>query len=415
MTSGEVNSLESDDDSKLKVLIVDDEPGIRSLLAEAVRAWGYRAVEAASVAETLALVDREQPDAVLLDVKLPDGSGMTALAELRRRSKELAIVIITGYVTPEDAFQAGIRHANGYLTKPINRAQLRLLLDEALKDRVPASNKLDARVDRRRRPGEAKRGRPQRQTTAPLGKLILNAMQLLGLNYKDIVAESEHLATLHNNSDMRIGKSTLGNIISGSIRQPGTAKLDSLRIILNLSHAEVHAAIGLQPDRSFVEQLEITRARTHEVPIDAVARQRKLKIPILREDVNLDETQFVEGALKRWASVEVEYLASFYPPHLAYVVVGEDDTNASPIAPPGSRLLVNKLLNQVPPAEGASFHERELFYVLTPNGLTCVYVEYGSGDKIVLIPHPSSGNLREEFHGEEVKILGQVVGVLYPK
>jgi len=270
-------------------------------------------------------------------------------------------------------------------------------------------------TERGRRPAGTKRGRPQRQTNAPLGILILTAMRLLGLSYKDIVAESERLAKLNNNSDMRIGKSTLGNIISGSIRQPGTAKLDSLRIILNLSRADMDAAIGLQPQRRFTEQLEMSRARTHEVPLDAVARHRRIKMPVVRDDANLEDTQFFEGSLKRWTEIEVEYLGSFYPPHLAYVVVGEEDTNASPIAPPGSRLLVNKLLNKVQSAENVSFHERELFYVLTPNGLTCVYAEHAPGDKIVLIPHPASGNVREEFDRAEVKIIGQVVGVLYPK
>lgn len=284
-----------------------------------------------------------------------------------------------------------------------------------LKSRRPASKRPSSFSDeRRRRPGEAKRGRPQRQTNAPLGNLILNSMNLLELSYKDIVSESERLARLHSNSDMRIGKSTLGNIISGSIRQPGTAKLDSLRIILNIARADMDAAIGLQPERRFAEQLEMTRARTHEVPIDAVTRQRKIKIPILRDDAELDDTQFFEGSLQRWSNIEVEYLGSFYPPYLAYVVVGEEDTNASPIAPPGSRLLINKLLTKVYPADNVSFHERELFYVLTPNGLTCVYLELAAGNKIVLIPHPVSGHVREEFQRDEVKIIGQVVGVLYP-
>ena len=133
--------------------------------------------------------------------------------------------------------------------------------------------------------GDAKRGRPQRETAAPLGNLVLNAMKLLGLSYKDVVMASERLASLNNNPGLRIGKSTLGNIISGSIRQPGMAKLDSLRVILNLSRAEMDAAIGLQPERRFNEQLEMTRARTHEVPIDAVTRQRRLKIPILHQDI----------------------------------------------------------------------------------------------------------------------------------
>ena len=391
-----------------KVLVVDDDPTIRSTLVEAVRTWGYRTVEATTLSETLTMVERERPHGVLLDVKLPDGSGTSVLNELRKRSPELVIIMITGYSTPEDAFEAGLRHAYGYVTKPIDQIKLRLMLDEALK-----GVRAEVIRERRQPSGETKRGRPQRQTAAPLGNLILTAMKLLGLSYKDIVAESELLAKLHNNPDMRVGKSTLGNIISGSIRQPGTAKLDSLRIILNLSRADMDAAIGLQPERRLAQQLEMSRARTHEIPIDAVTRHRTIRLPIVSDDAKLEDTQFLEGMVKRWANVEVEYLGAFYHPHLSYVMVGDEDTNASPIAPPGSRLLVNKFLNQVPPAENVNFHERELFFVLTLNGFTCVYAELVPGEKIVLIPHPASGNLREEFNRDEVTIIGQVVGVLY--
>ena len=265
-----------------------------------------------------------------------------------------------------------------------------------------------------RRSLERKRGRPQHETTAPLGRLIVNAMKLLGLSYKDVVTESERLARLGNNPDMRIGKSTLGNVISGSIRQPGTAKLDSLRTILNLSRADMDTAIGLQPERRFTELLKTPRARTHEIPIDTVTRQRRIKLPILRNDANLEKTQPFDALVERWFDIEVEYLSSVYQPHLCYVVVGKEDRNASHFAPPGSRLLVNRLLNQVQPAEKVSFYERELFYVMTLSGLTCMYAELAPGDKIVLIPHPSSGNVREEFNRDEITIIGQVVGVLYP-
>ncbi|HEX5964878.1 MAG TPA: hypothetical protein VFY51_03070 [Pyrinomonadaceae bacterium] len=258
------------------------------------------------------------------------------------------------------------------------------------------------------------RGRPRHETTSPLGQLILAAMNLLGLSYKDVVRESERLARVNNNPDMRIGKSTIGNIISGSIRQPGTAKLDSLRIILNLSRAEIDGAIGLQPQRRLKEQLKMERARTREISPDAVTRNRKVRIPVIRDDAKLGYSQFLEGVLKEWVDVDVEYLSSLYPPYLTYVVIGEQDTNAAPIAPPGSRVLVNKLLNKVLPAENLSFHERELFYVLTPRGPTCAYLEYAPGDKIVLVPHPLSGNLREEFASEDVTVIGQVMGVFYP-
>ncbi len=403
------------DSSQSTVLVVDDDETFRGTLAEAVGAWGYRALEASTLAETLTIVDRQRPSAVLLDVKLPDGSGISVLDQLKKRSPELVIIIISGLGAHKDAFEAGVRHAYGYVTKPIDPAQVRSLLDEALKGNTGTSKKDVAGGRERRRLGssESRRGQPPRQTTAPLGNLIVGAMKLLALSYKDVVSESERLASVNNNPDMRIGKSTLGNIISGSIRQPGTAKLDSLRMILNLSQADMDAVIGLQPERRFAEQLEMNRARTHEVPFDAVTRQRKVKIPFLRDDANLNETQFFDASVKRWASIEVEYLSAVYPPHLCYVVVGDADANASPIAPPGSRLLVNKLFNKVHPAGNVSFHERELFYVLTPNGLTCVYVELLPDEKILLIPHPASGSVREEFQLDEVDIIGQVVGVLY--
>lgn len=405
--------------SKRTVLIVDDDPTIRSTLADALCDWGYKACEAGTLAEALAVVTREQPAAVLLDVKMPDGSGISILKELRMHSPESVFIIITGYLDPNNAFEAGLRQAYGFLTKPLDQAQVRSMLDEAL---------AVVRVAKLRKHGsltdyggtsynlhQAKRGRPQKQTAAPLGNLVLKAMKLLGLNYKEVAAESERLSKLHKNPDMRIGKSTLGNIISGSIRQPGTAKLDALRIILNLSHADMDAALGLQPERRFAEQLELTRARTHEVSLEPITRHRKVRLPILRDDANLEESQLLEAAVKRWTTVEVEYLSSFYPPYYCYVVVGEEDNNASPVAPPGSRLLVNKLLKRVRPAENLSYHERELFYVMTPHGFTCAYLESAPGEKIVLIPHPQSRNVREEFRRNEITVIGQVVGVLYPR
>ena len=400
------------------VLVVDDDPTIRSTLAEALHGWGYESRQAATLADALAIVGRERPAAVLLDVKLPDGSGIGILEELKKRSPETVVIIITGYVNPQSAFEAGLRRAHGFLTKPLDEAEVRAMLEEALSEvRVAKSRKEDVG----HAPGplatlrENKRGRPQRQTNAPLGQLIVRAMKLLDLNYKHIVSESERLASLHHNSDMRIGKSTLGNIISGSIRQPGTAKLDALRIILNLSREEIDAALGLQPERRFAEQLELSRARTHEVTVETVTLHRKIRIPVLRDETNLDESQLLEAAVKRWSTIEVEYLSSFFPPHYCYVVVGEDDNNASPVAPPGSRVLVNKLANKIRPAENVSFHERELYFLMTPHGFTCAYLENAPGDKVVLVPHPLSHNVREEFRRSEIKVIGQVVGVLYPR
>src|SRR5262245_57688325 len=167
------------------------------------------------------------------------------------------------------------------------------------------------------RPPRIKNRRANRRTktVSQLGLLIQNAMELLGLTYGQIVAESNRLAARNGNPDMRIGKSTLGNIISGSIKQPGTAKLDSLQIILHLSRDEIDLAMGLAPDRRLSEQLRMRSERTYELSIDTVTRHQLVTIPILREGVTLKETQFLGAIIERCLDVEVELLSSFYPPY----------------------------------------------------------------------------------------------------
>ena len=62
-----------------KILIVDDEPAIRFALTEALRSWGYEPFQAATVAEANELFAQEFPGVALLDIDLPDGSGLDVL------------------------------------------------------------------------------------------------------------------------------------------------------------------------------------------------------------------------------------------------------------------------------------------------------------------------------------------------
>ena len=70
---------------KEKVLVVDDDSAIRYTLTEALRASGYDSLEASTVAAALEFFDTERPSAVLQDVNLPDGSGLDALLEYKKR------------------------------------------------------------------------------------------------------------------------------------------------------------------------------------------------------------------------------------------------------------------------------------------------------------------------------------------
>src|SRR5262245_25065260 len=116
-----------------KVLIVDDEPAVRWALAEALRGWDYETVEAETGAATLAALVTERPMAALLDINLPDISGLDLLREIKRRSPKTAVIMITAETLYENAVAALRGGADDFIGKPINLEELRFALNQALR------------------------------------------------------------------------------------------------------------------------------------------------------------------------------------------------------------------------------------------------------------------------------------------
>jgi len=111
---------------KAKVLIVDDDQMIRWSLNEALRAWGYATVEAGTVVAALAAFDAEQPAAVLLDINLPDGSGLDVLREIKRKQPQAVVIMITASVLVDDAIAALRGGAYDFVSKPISLDELQV-------------------------------------------------------------------------------------------------------------------------------------------------------------------------------------------------------------------------------------------------------------------------------------------------
>jgi DNA-binding response OmpR family regulator len=116
-----------------KVLIVDDEPAIRLVLAEALRGWGYETVEAETGAKALAAIDAARPAAALLDINLPDSSGLDLLGEIKRRQPQTAVIMVTAETLFENAVKALRGGADDFIGKPIKLEELRFALDQAIR------------------------------------------------------------------------------------------------------------------------------------------------------------------------------------------------------------------------------------------------------------------------------------------
>ena len=114
--------------SKDKVLVVDDDSAIRYTLTEALRGWGYEPFEAATVRAALEAFDTEHPSAVLQDVNLPDGSGLAALLEYKKRQPQAIVIMITGNVQLEDTIAALRGGAYDFVGKPIRLSELQVTI-----------------------------------------------------------------------------------------------------------------------------------------------------------------------------------------------------------------------------------------------------------------------------------------------
>jgi DNA-binding NtrC family response regulator len=137
------------------VLVVDDEPALREVLSLRIEDWGYEVITAADAVEAEQLIDRAVPDLVLSDVVLPGSSGVELLKRLKQRNEALPVILITAHGNVDAAVDAMKAGAADFLTKPIDYATLRTLLDETSADlrQRERSGAIVGRLNARTRPG----------------------------------------------------------------------------------------------------------------------------------------------------------------------------------------------------------------------------------------------------------------------
>src|SRR5437868_14463288 len=114
----------------LNLLIVDDERAIREVCREVAQTLGVNTVVADSAEHAYRLLDAQNIDVVLLDLKLPGAGGLEALHQIGERRPDAVIVVVTGYGTVHSAVQAMKNGAYDYVTKPFSMDELKLLLEK---------------------------------------------------------------------------------------------------------------------------------------------------------------------------------------------------------------------------------------------------------------------------------------------
>ena len=114
------------------ILIVEDEKNIREGLAKFLEGLNYDIQTAADAEEGLRQIEKEKPDIVLADIRMPGMDGLAFLEKTKARHPEISLINLTAYGTVENAVKAMKLGAFHYLTKPINLEELEFLIKKAL-------------------------------------------------------------------------------------------------------------------------------------------------------------------------------------------------------------------------------------------------------------------------------------------
>lgn len=142
----------------MKVLIIEDDAGLNRGISFAMEQEGYALVSARSLREGEALFEKEKPDAVILDLNLPDGDGLDFCKKVRRRSgaeRETAILMLTARDLETDEIMGLTNGADDYITKPFSVSVLKIRLQNILRrktDRTEEEYKItsgDVTLDQR--------------------------------------------------------------------------------------------------------------------------------------------------------------------------------------------------------------------------------------------------------------------------
>lgn len=155
--------------SPAHILVVDDEPDLRTLYELTLLREGYRVDAAATLAEAVQMLERQRFDAVITDMRLPDGMGLELLQRMVAEQRPERCIVMTAYGSTENAVDALKAGAFDYLTKPVDLKQFRNVVASAILETVPADR---ARAGPAGRPGGGNGERAGTGGPAALQRLV---------------------------------------------------------------------------------------------------------------------------------------------------------------------------------------------------------------------------------------------------
>lgn len=213
--------------NNVRILVIDDEPDLRTLYELTLLREGFRVETAGSLQEGWQLLTEHRFDVVITDMRLPDGMGMELLQRVRANHRSERCVVITAYGSAENAVESLKAGAFDYLTKPVDLKQFRAVI---------ASAAMDAISPLKERRVQAAAGTNGRESVHKPGN-SRNDPQQGDVALKRLVGDSQVMRNVRDRI-AKVARSMAPVLVRG---ESGTGK----ELVACALHANSHRAAGL--------------------------------------------------------------------------------------------------------------------------------------------------------------------------
>jgi CheY-like chemotaxis protein len=115
-----------------KILIVDDNPNMSSLLSEMLEVFDYESIRADDGLEAIDKVDQNDISLVITDMRMPKMSGLDLLQKIKEKRPDLPVVVISGYALDDEGSNLLSSMADGFLNKPFKMCDIEKLLKQVI-------------------------------------------------------------------------------------------------------------------------------------------------------------------------------------------------------------------------------------------------------------------------------------------
>ncbi|WP_295453474.1 response regulator [uncultured Thiodictyon sp.] len=115
-----------------KILIIEDDPDLLALIRHVLQREGYQVFIASNGADGILVNERQDPDLILLDLRMPEMDGIETLRNIREYDGRVVMVILTGYGCPDTIREAADLDVSEYLSKPFENSDLVEVIGKAL-------------------------------------------------------------------------------------------------------------------------------------------------------------------------------------------------------------------------------------------------------------------------------------------